>query len=1292
MKQKIQVIDADYRIEDDEVTVRCFGKSEGGENVLFTDSDFLPYVYAVPVEGSGIDELKQEILESDFEEEGEPLPVRKVEETEMLDGNEEKEVLKVYSSIPAKIPKLKNKLWDIEKIRECREFDIPFYKRYLIDKGIKPGSWIKVEGEEAESEDFDVRLEAEEIQIGIDSEKEIDWNTVAFDLEVYQDRIIMASVYSESYQKVFTTEEIDRDFVETVESEREIIVKLIDLVRNKDVDILLGYNTDEYDFDVLRERSDEYGLELSMGRDGERMKFNRRGRFSGARLKGRMHLDLYPFISHVLSPGLDSETLDLDSVANEMLDENKNDLTWEEMKSAWKNKEDLDVFADYALKDSELAYRLGREIAPQILELSKITGLIPFDACRLTYGQLTENYLLREAHERDMLAKNRPSRDKRRNRRRQGAYSGGFVYTPEPGLYENIAVFDFKSLYPTVMVAHNISPDTLNLEECDDRFELEEFEYDFCQDFQGFFPELVEELVQDRSKLKEEMKELDKDSSGYQNLDNRQQAEKILANSVGPDTHLVLRDPEGELCVLSVEEFYELIQSEEKVVNGSKCKEVGGWKALSVEDDEAVFKQVYAATRHNPGDAYKIRTRMGSVTVTGDHSIISMEGEASNRIRDSEFDGLEEVKGSEISKEKVVAQVSDFELGSSSQEVVVPEVLKNCPENFYLYIPKSENLEKRDWYGRRVDVIDAVIEGRNSDEINSDPGFGDKILRKAINEGLVEKKQIIGHRGNTYECQVTEKGEKYRDFYNTFNEREKNSRHYLISLEDLDVLPPREMLENSFVANKSGRARNKVPATLELTEDFASLLGWFVAEGHVRKDGTEDTSYMELGIASNNPEQRKEVQELLKSVFGYDASINGRQVTCCTSTIARIFSELCGNKADQKKVPKPIFNCQKNIRESFLNSYSLGDGDEDGRRFSTISKELQAGLSALIKEEDCILHNGYDTGTYRFSRRNKTQGEKIVSGDLYGQKPVEVKESDKPEKVYDISVKDTEKFVTAEGLVLHNSFYGYLGYNGARWYSRESAEATTYLGREYIQDTIELAEEEGFEIVYGDTDSVFIKAENIREKMDSFLEKVNNELPEFMKLEFEGFFERGFFTSTDSGEGAKKKYALIDEEGGMKITGFEQVRRDWSPIAKKTQKEVLRQVLENNVDGAVETAKQVIEELREGEVPVEDLRIYTTLNKKPENYDSTAPHVEAAKRAIERGTSISPGSTISYVITRGGGGISQRAEILSYAESYDADYYIENQVLPAVMRVLKVFGYTDGQLKGEGKQSGLGEF
>jgi DNA polymerase elongation subunit (family B) len=48
--------------------------------------------------------------------------------------------------------------------------------------------------------------------------------------------------------------------------------------------------------------------------------------------------------------------------------------------------------------------------------------------------------------------------------------------------------------------------------------------------------------------------------------------------------------------------------------------------------------------------------------------------------------------------------------------------------------------------------------------------------------------------------------------------------------------------------------------------------------------------------------------------------------------------------------------------------------------------------------------------------------------------------------------------------------------------------------------------------------------------------------------------------------------------------------------------------------------------------------------------------------------------------------------LTKYAEDYGAEYYIENQIIPVSLRVLKVFGYTKGQLLGKGKQSGLGRF
>jgi DNA polymerase elongation subunit (family B) len=219
-----------------------------------------------------------------------------------------------------------------------------------------------------------------------------------------------------------------------------------------------------------------------------------------------------------------------------------------------------------------------------------------------------------------------------------------------------------------------------------------------------------------------------------------------------------------------------------------------------------------------------------------------------------------------------------------------------------------------------------------------------------------------------------------------------------------------------------------------------------------------------------------------------------------------------------------------------------------------------------------------------------------------------------------------------------------------------------------------------------------LKRENLREHLDGFLENVNSTLPEFMELEFEGYFERGFFTSTGEGRGAKKKYALLNEEGELKIVGFEQVRRDWAPIAKNLQRKVLEKVLNRRSDEAASLVMDTVERLKDGEVPVEELRIYSTLTKEPEEYDSTSPHVEAVKKARNKGDDIEPEATVSYVITRGGGGVSQRAELLKYAESYDPSYYVENQVVPAALRVLKVFGYTDGQLQGEGKQTGLGSF
>ncbi|VVB66174.1 DNA polymerase PolB subunit 2 [Candidatus Gugararchaeum adminiculabundum] len=209
------------------------------------------------------------------------------------------------------------------------------------------------------------------------------------------------------------------------------------------------------------------------------------------------------------------------------------------------------------------------------------------------------------------------------------------------------------------------------------------------------------------------------------------------------------------------------------------------------------------------------------------------------------------------------------------------------------------------------------------------------------------------------------------------------------------------------------------------------------------------------------------------------------------------------------------------------------------------------------------------------------------------------------------------------------------------------------------------------------------------------MKKVNGALPEKMELEFEGIYPRGVFVTKQPGpKGAKKKYALIAEDGRIKIRGFELVRRDWSAMAKNTQKSVLEAILkEGSKEKAVKIVRDAIEQLKGGKVPLAELAIVTQIKKPLDKYEIISPEVEAAKKAVKKGKKeIGMGSIVSYVITKKGKSISDKAELLEYASDYDAAYYIDHQILPAVLKILKELGYDAEDLKTKGTQKNMSEF
>ncbi|MDI6806132.1 MAG: DNA polymerase domain-containing protein, partial [Candidatus Bathyarchaeia archaeon] len=259
--------------------------------------------------------------------------------------------------------------------------------------------------------------------------------------------------------------------------------------------------------------------------------------------------------------------------------------------------------------------------------------------------------------------------------------------------------------------------------------------------------------------------------------------------------------------------------------------------------------------------------------------------------------------------------------------------------------------------------------------------------------------------------------------------------------------------------------------------------------------------------------------------------------------------------------------------------------------------------------------------------------------------------------------------------VITNASYGYAGWIGARWYIKPVAEAATAWGRHTILNAIKMAENAGLKVVYGDTDSIFIKHEP--EKID----KLSKEIEEKLGLEVkpDKVYMRIFFTE------AKKRYAGLLPDGQLDIVGLEVIRGDWASIAKKVQERVLEIVLkEQSPKKAAKYVQETIYELRQKRIPYRDLIIWKTLTKAPEEYEVKASHVEAAKMLMEKGWKLSVGDKIGYVVVVGTGRLYERVKPYMFAsyDDVDMEYYVSKQIAPAAARVLESFGITEEELLG----------
>ena len=257
--------------------------------------------------------------------------------------------------------------------------------------------------------------------------------------------------------------------------------------------------------------------------------------------------------------------------------------------------------------------------------------------------------------------------------------------------------------------------------------------------------------------------------------------------------------------------------------------------------------------------------------------------------------------------------------------------------------------------------------------------------------------------------------------------------------------------------------------------------------------------------------------------------------------------------------------------------------------------------------------------------------------------------------------------------IVANAMYGYLGWTASRWYKREIAESITAWGRDTILRSARMAEELGLTLIYGDTDSLFVKYEP--GLVEALIERIERELGMDIKVDEE--YVRVLFTE------AKKRYAGLTRDGRIDVVGLEAVRGDWCRYAKRAQEAVLDALLRSgDKKKALEVARDIVRRFRAGKYTVEDLVIWKSVDKPLKEYKARTPHVAVARRLVEKGWKIRVGDRIGYVVLKGYGPLYERVEYYKWVrkDQVDKEYYLRKQIVPAMVRVLSPLGISDVEI------------
>ena len=527
-KVSFQILDASYEVIEGEPRIILWSRLESGERVALLYRGFRPYFYALLSSDADVNDVITKIRRLSKPK----SPITAVEVVEKKYFGRPVKALKITTLIPEYVRTYREEVASLPGVEEVLEADIRFALRFLIDKNLYPLRWYKARASDVRVPwlRVDSVLELEEDPIELPGGERADplsgLRILAFDIEVYNpqrspnpvsDPVILIGIQVDGEDPVIL-EASDKN-------DRELILSFTKLVLDNDPDIIVGYNSNRFDWPYLLERARINGVKLDIGRRiGSQPQPSVYGHIS---IAGRLNVDLYDFAEelHEIKMKTLEEVADYLGV---MPKDKRVNLEWWQIAEYWDDPGKREILRRYTEHDVISTLGLAKKFLPFGAQLSQVSGLPLDQVMSASVGFRLEWRLIREAYKLNELVPNRVER-------REERYVGAIVLQPLKGVHENIAVLDFASMYPNIMVRYNVGPDTLIRpgEEYDPNevYTAPEVGHKFRKSPPGFFKSVLSRFLEWRSRIKSEMKKYKPDSLEYKLLDERQKAIKVLANA-----------------------------------------------------------------------------------------------------------------------------------------------------------------------------------------------------------------------------------------------------------------------------------------------------------------------------------------------------------------------------------------------------------------------------------------------------------------------------------------------------------------------------------------------------------------------------------------------------------------------------------------------------------------------------------------------------------------------------------------------------------------------------------------